>query len=74
MGKLLHTSTPPPAKAISTKMRSRIIDSGHYRTNYKVNQKSFNKKNFKSVGMTLAKVKEQDGTTLVKVKEQQLQK
>ena len=36
----------------------------------KVNQKSFNKKNFKSVGMTLAKVKEQDGMTLAKVKEQ----
>ena len=27
-------------------------------------------KNFKSVGMTLAKVKEQDGMTLAKVKEQ----
>ena len=37
---------------------------------YKVNQKSFNKKNLKSVGMTLAKVKEQDGMTLAKVKEQ----
>ena len=36
----------------------------------KVNQKSFNKKNLKSVGMTLAKVKEQDGMTLAKVKEQ----
>ena len=36
----------------------------------KVNQKSFNKKNFKSVGMTLPKVKEQDGMTLAKVKEQ----
>ena len=35
-----------------------------------INQKSFNKKNFKSVGMTLAKVKEQDGMTLAKVKEQ----
>ena len=34
-----------------------------------VNQKSFNKK-LKSVGMTLAKVKEQDGMTLAKVKEQ----
>ena len=34
------------------------------------NQKSFNKKNLKSVGMTLAKVKEQDGMTLAKVKEQ----
>ena len=32
--------------------------------------KSFNKKTFKSVGMTLAKVKEQDGMTLAKVKEQ----
>ena len=32
--------------------------------------KSFNKKNLKSVGMTLAKVKEQDGMTLAKVKEQ----
>ena len=32
-----------------------------------VNQKSFN---LKSVGMTLAKVKEQDGMTLAKVKEQ----
>ena len=32
-----------------------------------VNQKSFNKKNLKSVGMTLAKVKEQDGMTLAKV-------
>ena len=41
-------------------------------TNYtiQVNQKSFNKKNFKSVGMTLAKIKEQDGMTLAKVKEQ----
>ena len=36
----------------------------------KVNQKSFNKKNLKSVGMTLAKVKKQDGMTLAKVKEQ----
>ena len=36
----------------------------------KVDQKSFNKKNLESVGMTLAKVKEQDGTTLAKVKEQ----
>ena len=43
--------------------RALIID-------YKVNQKSFNKKNLKSVGMTLAKVKEQDGMTLAKVKEQ----
>ena len=32
--------------------------------------KSFNKKNLKSVGMTLAKVKEQDGMALAKVKEQ----
>ena len=30
--------------------------------------KCFNKKNLKSVGMTLAKVKEQDGMTLAKVK------
>ena len=44
-------------------VRALIID-------YKVNQKSFNKKNLKSVGMTLAKVKEQDGMTLAKVKEQ----
>ena len=36
----------------------------------KVNQKCFYKKNLKSVGMTLAKVKEQDGMTLAKVKEQ----
>ena len=34
----------------------------------KVNQKSFNKKNLKSEGMTLAKVKEQDGMTLAKVR------
>ena len=32
--------------------------------------KKFLQKNFKSVGMTLAKVKEQDGMTLAKVKEQ----
>ena len=38
--------------------------------NNKVNQKSFLTKNLKSVGMTLAKVKEQDGMTLAKVKEQ----
>ena len=38
---------------------------------YKVNQKtSLKKNNFKSVGMTLAKVKKQDGMTLAKVKEQ----
>ena len=30
----------------------------------------FNKKKLKSVGMTLAKVKEQDGMMLAKVKEQ----
>ena len=35
-----------------------------------INQKSFNKNNFKSVGMSLAKVKEQDRMTLAKVKEQ----
>ena len=35
-------------------------------TTTKVNQKSFNKKNLKSVGMTLAKVKEQDGMTVAK--------
>ena len=34
----------------------------------KVKQKSFNKKKLKSVGMTLAKVKEQDGMMLAKVK------
>ena len=32
--------------------------------------KKFQQKNLKSVGMTLAKVKEQDGMTLAKVKEQ----
>ena len=32
--------------------------------------KKFLQKNLKSVGMTLAKVKEQDGMTLAKVKEQ----
>ena len=32
--------------------------------------KSFNKKKLKVVGMTLAKVKEQDGMMLAKVKEQ----
>ena len=42
----------------------------HEYTVHKVNQISFNKKNLKSVGMTLAKVKEQDGMTLAKVKEQ----
>ena len=33
-------------------------------------KKVLTKKNLKSVGMTLAKVKEQDGMTLAKVKEQ----
>ena len=39
--------------------------------NLQVNQKSFNKK-LKSVGMTLAKVKEQDGMTLAKVRHAQV--
>ena len=38
--------------------------------NFKSKPKKFIQKNFKSVGMTLAKVKEQDGMTLAKVKEQ----
>ena len=41
-----------------------VFDHNYYKP------KKFLQKNLKSVGMTLAKVKEQDGMTLAKVKEQ----
>ena len=50
--------------------RQTLVFRHRFIIHYKVNQKSFNKKSLKSVGMTLAKVKKQDGMTLAKVKEQ----
>ena len=42
----------------------------HVASTLKSKPKKFLQKNLKSVGMNLAKVKEQDGMTLAKVKEQ----
>ena len=42
--------------------KKQLLEKTSYKIKYKVN--------LKSVGMTLAKVKEQDGMTLAKVKEQ----